>query len=140
MARRIRPDATGPRGARGRCVRHRDVPPRSGAAHCRPGAARGARRISGAGSERRTEALHHPVSGRTRAPGTSREAPGVGALKVCRGRFAVSSQSRTEMRDLTDAVREAIRGLGITDGLALVNTQHTTCALFVNEYQGALLG
>jgi len=79
------------------------------------------------------------VSGRTRAPGISREVPGVGALKVCHGRFALSSQSRTEMRDLTDPVRDAIRGLGIADGMALVNTQHTTCALFVNEYQGALL-
>ena len=79
------------------------------------------------------------MSGRTRTPGISREVPGVGALKVLRGRFAVSSQSRTEMRDLTDPVRDAIRGLGVGDGMALVNTQHTTCALFVNEYQGALL-
>ena len=80
------------------------------------------------------------MSGRTRAPGASRDAPGVGALKVRHGRFAVSSQSRTEMRDLTDSVRDGIRGLGIVDGMALVNTQHTTCALFINEYQGALLG
>jgi len=79
------------------------------------------------------------VSGRTRAPGISREVPGVGALKVCHGRFAVSSQSRMEMRDLTDPVRDSVRGLRIADGMALVNTQHTTCALFVNEYQGALL-
>jgi secondary thiamine-phosphate synthase enzyme len=63
----------------------------------------------------------------------------VGAFGVCHRRLAVSSAARTELRDLTGTVCEAIRELGIADGIALINTQHTTCALFVNEYQGALL-
>ena len=84
------------------------------------------------------------MSPRTRAPGLSRrEGPGVGGgmkgLRICHRRLAVSSAARTELRDLTEPVREAIRKLGIAAGIALVNTQHTTCALFVNEYQGALL-
>jgi len=68
-----------------------------------------------------------------------RAVPGAGAVNVRHGRLAVSSESPTELRDLTDPVAEAIRELGISRGIALVNTQHTTCALFVNEYQGALL-
>ena len=80
------------------------------------------------------------MSRRTRAPGISRGVPGVGAVEVRHARLAVNSQASTEMRDLTGAVCDAVRDLGIADGMALVNTQHTTCALFVNEYQGALLG
>jgi secondary thiamine-phosphate synthase enzyme len=84
------------------------------------------------------------VSRRTRVPELSRrESSGVGGgmegLKICHRRLAVSSAARTELRDLTEPVREAIREIGIGAGIALVNTQHTTCALFVNEYQGALL-
>jgi secondary thiamine-phosphate synthase enzyme len=36
-------------------------------------------------------------------------------------------------------VRCAIQPLPLTGGIALVNTLHTTCAVFVNEYQGALM-
>jgi secondary thiamine-phosphate synthase enzyme len=83
------------------------------------------------------------VSPRIRAPGSSRrEGPGgsgTGRVKICHRRLAVSSGGRTELRDLTEPVRDAIRELGIGAGIALVNTRHTTCALFVNEYQGALL-
>ena len=85
------------------------------------------------------------MSPRTRAPGLSRRegfgvAGGMAGLKICRQRLAVSSAARTELRDLTEPVREAVHKLGIGAGIALVNTQHTTCALFVNEYQDALLG
>lgn len=61
------------------------------------------------------------------------------SVNVCHRRLAVNSAARTELRDLTETVCEAVRELGIGAGIALVNTQHTTCALFVNEYQGALL-
>jgi secondary thiamine-phosphate synthase enzyme len=68
-----------------------------------------------------------------------RKGAGMGGVKICYRRLAVSSSARAELRDLTEPVCEAVRELGIAAGIALVNTQHTTCALFVNEYQGALL-
>lgn len=68
-----------------------------------------------------------------------RKVAGAGGVKICYRQLAVSSTARAELRDLTEPVCEAVRELGIAAGIALVNTQHTTCALFVNEYQGALL-
>ena len=68
------------------------------------------------------------------------ELGGVGGAKICHRRIAVSSVACTELRDLTQTVRATVRELGIGSGIALINTHHTTCALFVNEYQGALLG
>lgn len=79
------------------------------------------------------------MSPRSRVSSGPRAHAAAGALRICHTRFAVASQSRTEMRDLTAPVRDAVRAVGLVDGMALVNTQHTTCALFVNEYQDALL-
>jgi len=36
-------------------------------------------------------------------------------------------------------VRDAVQQFAVTTGIALVNTLHTTCALFVNEFQSALI-
>jgi secondary thiamine-phosphate synthase enzyme len=36
-------------------------------------------------------------------------------------------------------VREAIQRSPISNGIALINTLHTTCALFINEFQSALM-
>jgi len=35
--------------------------------------------------------------------------------------------------------RDAIQQLPISAGIALINTLHTTCALFINEFQSALI-
>ena len=36
-------------------------------------------------------------------------------------------------------VRDIVQNSPVTNGIALVNTLHTTCALFVNEFQSALI-
>jgi secondary thiamine-phosphate synthase enzyme len=51
----------------------------------------------------------------------------------------VTSRARTEVSDITQLVRDAVRALPVSDGIVLVNTLHTTCALFVNEFQSALI-
>jgi secondary thiamine-phosphate synthase enzyme len=51
----------------------------------------------------------------------------------------VSSEERTEISDITKRVREAIQQVPVSSGIALINTLHTTCALFVNEFQAALI-
>ena len=60
-------------------------------------------------------------------------------MKVFNTWFVVVTEERVELADVTERVRDALRQFPVTNGLALVNTLHTTCALFVNEFQGALI-
>jgi secondary thiamine-phosphate synthase enzyme len=60
-------------------------------------------------------------------------------MKVFNGSFMLSSEERTEISDITKRVREAIQQFPVANGIVLVNTLHTTCALFVNEFQSALV-
>jgi secondary thiamine-phosphate synthase enzyme len=60
-------------------------------------------------------------------------------MKVFNASVVVTSEDGTEFSDITKLVRDALQQLPITDGIMLVNTMHTTCALFVNEFQGALI-
>ncbi len=53
--------------------------------------------------------------------------------------LTLTSAARTEVSDVTQLVRDRVRALPISDGLVLINTMHTTCALFVNEFQSALV-
>ncbi len=55
------------------------------------------------------------------------------------GSFAIASGERMEFSDITKRVRDALQQFPVTSGIALVNTMHTTCALFLNEFQGALI-
>jgi secondary thiamine-phosphate synthase enzyme len=49
------------------------------------------------------------------------------------------SEERVRVADITKDVRDALVASDIVDGIALVNSRHTTCALLVNEFQGALI-
>ena len=60
-------------------------------------------------------------------------------MKVFSASFMLSSEERTEIADITKLVREAIQQFPVANGIALINTLHTTCALFVNEFQSALV-
>jgi secondary thiamine-phosphate synthase enzyme len=60
-------------------------------------------------------------------------------MKVFNASFSLSSEEGTEVSDITKLVRDIVQGSGVTTGIALVNTLHTTCALFVNEFQAALM-
>ena len=60
-------------------------------------------------------------------------------MKVFNTSFVLTSEERTEFSDITKRAREALHQFPVTGGIALVNTMHTTCALFVNEFQGALV-
>ena len=50
-------------------------------------------------------------------------------LKMVRKTLTMLSDKRTEVLDITKQIRD----------IMLVNSLHTTCALFVNEFQGALV-
>src|SRR5256886_16809044 len=60
-------------------------------------------------------------------------------MKVYSTCFTLSTEDRTEISDITKLVRDAVQQFAVTTGVALVNTLHTTCALFVNEFQSALI-
>lgn len=60
-------------------------------------------------------------------------------MKVFNTSFTVQSEGGTEVSDITKIVREAIQEFPVSTGIALINTMHTTCALFVNEFQSALI-
>jgi secondary thiamine-phosphate synthase enzyme len=60
-------------------------------------------------------------------------------MKVFTTTFTILTDERTEISDITKLVREALQQFPVTTGIALVNTMHTTCGLFVNEFQAALI-
>lgn len=60
-------------------------------------------------------------------------------MKVFSTSFTLNSEEGTEVTDITKLVREAIQQSPISAGIALINTLHTTCAVFINEFQSALM-
>lgn len=53
--------------------------------------------------------------------------------------FTVATEDRLQFMDLTKRVRDLIQGHNIKQGLVVLNSLHTTTALFINEWQEALL-
>jgi secondary thiamine-phosphate synthase enzyme len=60
-------------------------------------------------------------------------------MKVFNTSFTLHSEECTEVSDITKLVREATQQFPISAGIALINTLHTTCAVFINEFQSALI-
>ena len=60
-------------------------------------------------------------------------------MKVARETLTLSSEERIEFLDVTKQIRDVIQKHPIIDGIVLVNSLHTTVALFVNDFQGALI-
>lgn len=61
-----------------------------------------------------------------------------GACAVCADQFSLISTSRLQIVDVTDDVMARVQALGVREGTATLQSQHTTCAVFVNESQDAL--
>src|SRR5260370_1813930 len=53
--------------------------------------------------------------------------------------FVVKTDQRMELVDLTAKIMEFVRRFNIREGLVSLWSMHTTCALFINEFQTALL-
>src|SRR5213594_829341 len=60
-------------------------------------------------------------------------------MKVFNTSFTLSSEEGPDVTDITKLVREDIQQFPVSAGIALINTLHTTCALFINEFQSALI-
>ncbi len=63
-----------------------------------------------------------------------------GGLVVHGENFIIDTDDRIELVDLTDRVMEFVRQFRIREGMITLWSLHTTCALFINEFQKALLG
>ena len=70
------------------------------------------------------------------ADGTSAAA---GTTVVRGGSLVVQTEERLELIDVTDRLMMVVREAGIREGVVSVWSMHTTCALFISEYQAALL-
>jgi secondary thiamine-phosphate synthase enzyme len=77
---------------------------------------------------------------------TSRETPlsegtsaAVGTMVVRGELLVVETDERLELLDLTERLTALVREAGISEGIVSVWSLHTTCALFISEFQAALL-
>jgi len=53
--------------------------------------------------------------------------------------IVISTDQRIELVDLTNRIMEFAKKFNIKEGLVSLWSMHTTCALFINEFQTALL-
>ncbi len=62
-----------------------------------------------------------------------------GGLTIHGETFIVQTDQRIEVVDLTDRIIEFVRRFEVREGLVSLWSMHTTCAVFINEFQTALL-
>jgi len=63
----------------------------------------------------------------------------VGGLTIHGETLIISTDQRIELVDLTKQVMEFVRRFNMREGLVSLWSMHTTCSLFINEFQTALL-
>jgi secondary thiamine-phosphate synthase enzyme len=76
---------------------------------------------------------------------TARETPVSAVSSATSGSFVVTGETlivdtdeRIELVDLTERVMAFVRRSGVREGMVSLASTHTTCAVFVNEWQAAL--
>jgi secondary thiamine-phosphate synthase enzyme len=60
-------------------------------------------------------------------------------MKVSRDTIEIRTEENQEFLDVTKQIQDVVSRSGIRNGTLLINSLHTTIALFVNEFQSALL-
>ena len=60
-------------------------------------------------------------------------------MKMHHASVALQGEDRVEIIDVTKLVRDVVQASGIRNGITVANTLHTTCALFINEFQASLM-
>src|SRR4051812_1837347 len=53
--------------------------------------------------------------------------------------LTVETDQRIDLIDVTDRVMSAVRALGVKEGIVNLFSTHTTCTVFINESQAALV-
>ena len=62
-----------------------------------------------------------------------------GGLTIHGETIVISTDQRIELVDLTNRVMEFVKRFNMREGLISLWSMHTTCSLFINEFQTALL-
>lgn len=62
-----------------------------------------------------------------------------GEMKVLSRTLKLVTDSRVELHNISDRVRDQVQKSGIRAGFLILSTLHTTTALFLNEFQAALM-
>lgn len=62
-----------------------------------------------------------------------------GPLSIFGETLSVATRERIEITDLTEQVMARVHEWPVREGLVTLSSLHTTCTLFVNEYQRALV-
>ncbi len=60
-------------------------------------------------------------------------------MKIFHDTFQIMTKQRLEFQDITKRVRDCLKGHDIHDGQVILRSLHTTVALFINEFQDALV-
>jgi secondary thiamine-phosphate synthase enzyme len=62
-----------------------------------------------------------------------------GEYRVVSTTIKLQTDGREELYNLSKTVRDFVRSSGIRAGMLMVSSLHTTCAIFINEWQEALV-
>src|SRR5258706_8093089 len=62
-----------------------------------------------------------------------------GAVTVHSETFVIDTDQRVDLIDLTNRIMEFVQRFNVREGLVSIWSMHTTCTLFINEFQLALL-
>jgi secondary thiamine-phosphate synthase enzyme len=68
-----------------------------------------------------------------------REKGGLQTIRVIGETLRLVTDKRLELYDLTERVADVLKRHDVKEGMVLLSSLHTTLALFVNEWQSALL-
>jgi secondary thiamine-phosphate synthase enzyme len=79
------------------------------------------------------------ASASVKAPEQSTVELAAGLYRVASTLVKVQTEGREELHNLTNLVRNFVRSSGIRNGSVIVSSLHTTCGLFINEWQEALV-
>jgi len=75
----------------------------------------------------------------TAAAHAEEEGPSAGGFKIFNRIVDWITNERLQLINVTDRINEIVRKSGIRDGMVHLQSLHTTTALFINEWQDALL-
>lgn len=67
------------------------------------------------------------------------QASSQGNYKVCNRILDWITNDRTQLLNITDRINDLVRKSGVKDGIIHLQSLHTTTAVFLNEWQDALL-
>ncbi len=62
-----------------------------------------------------------------------------GSLKMLSRTLKVATNSPVELFNVTDRIKDLVKSSGVKAGFLIISTLHTTTAVFINEFQAALM-